>query len=278
MRLVIAVLLIAATLGVVTLLPTAASAEVSVGLSVAVGPPALPYYPQPMAPGPGYIWTPGYWSYGPDGYFWVPGTWVLAPRVGFLWTPGYWGWNAGFFVWHAGYWGPHVGFYGGINYGYGYGGHGYVGGAWRGNTFFYNNAVSHVNVNVHNVYTEHVAEEPHESRVSFNGGTGGIADRPTAEEASYEHEQHIAATSKQVAHERTAMNTPGQHFKANQGRPDVAATARPSKFIGNGAVRMDAKKGDYNDRSAQPRAPHQGHPGNKHPGGHPPHGHGGHHR
>ena len=26
---------------------------------------------------------------------------------------------------NAGYWGPHVGFYGGINYGYGYGGVGY---------------------------------------------------------------------------------------------------------------------------------------------------------
>ena len=28
-------------------------------------------------PGPGYIWTPGYWAYDPaDGYYWVPGTWV----------------------------------------------------------------------------------------------------------------------------------------------------------------------------------------------------------
>lgn len=273
MRRIIAALLIAAALGTATLLPTAASAEVSVGVSVAIGPPPLPYYPQPIAPGPGYIWTPGYWSYGPDGYFWVPGTWVLAPEVGLLWTPGYWGWNAGYFVWHRGYWGPHVGFYGGINYGYGYGGHGYVGGAWHGNTFFYNSAVSHVDVHVGHVYSQPVAEEPHVSRVSFNGGAGGIDAHATAEEESYAHERHVDATSKQLAHEHTASGNPGQHFKTNNGRPDVAATSHPNKFTGNGAVRMDAKKGDYNDRSAQPRAPRQNHAGNKHPGGHPPRGH-----
>ena len=34
-------------------------------------------------------------------------------------------------VWNAGYWRPHVGFYGGVNYGFDYGGHGYEGGRWR---------------------------------------------------------------------------------------------------------------------------------------------------
>ena len=32
----------------------------------------------------------------------------------------------------AGYWGPHVGYYGGVNYGFGYMGVGFAGGAWRG--------------------------------------------------------------------------------------------------------------------------------------------------
>ena len=54
------------------------------------------------------------------------------PRAGVLWTPGYWGFAGGVYAWHAGYWGPHVGFYGGINYGFGYGGVGFVGGEWRG--------------------------------------------------------------------------------------------------------------------------------------------------
>ncbi len=110
-------------------IPASSQAQIAVGISVHIGPPALPVYAQPMCPGMGYLWTPGYWAYGPDGYYWVPGTWVLAP-VGLLWTPGYWGWGGGAFAWHAGYWGPHVGFYGGINYGFGYGGVGFVGGRW----------------------------------------------------------------------------------------------------------------------------------------------------
>src|ERR1700690_73777 len=84
-------------------------AQVSIGVSIHVGPPALPVYVQPVCPAPGYIWTPGYWAYGPAGYFWVPGTWVMAPSVGVLWTPGYWGWGGGGYAWHSGYWGPHVG-------------------------------------------------------------------------------------------------------------------------------------------------------------------------
>jgi hypothetical protein len=93
-------------------LPSPAQAQIAVGVSIRIGPPALPVYPQPICPGPSYIWTPGYWAYGPAGYYWVPGTWVMAPAVGLLWTPGYWGWRGRFYVWYAGYWGPHVGFYG----------------------------------------------------------------------------------------------------------------------------------------------------------------------
>ena len=59
-------------------------------------------------------------------------TWVSPPAVGVLWTPGYWGWVDGVYLWHAGYWGPHIGFYGGVNYGFGYGGVGCQGGYWRG--------------------------------------------------------------------------------------------------------------------------------------------------
>ena len=105
--------------------------QVAVGISVRIGPPPIPVYAQPMCPGPGMIWTPGYWAWSDDdGYYWVPGTWVMAP-VGMLWTPGWWGWDDGFYRWHGGYWGPHVGFYGGINYGYGYTGNGFYGGEWR---------------------------------------------------------------------------------------------------------------------------------------------------
>ena len=131
--------------------PTASFAQF--GVSVSFGPPAIPVYEQPICPGDGYIWTPGYWAWDGSDYYWVPGTWVLAPEVGFFWTPGYWGWGGSAFFFHEGYWGPHVGFYGGINYGFGYFGHGYEGGRWDGGHFFYNRSVNNVNVNViHDVY------------------------------------------------------------------------------------------------------------------------------
>ncbi len=94
-----------------------ASAQVAVEFSVGFAPPELPVYEQPICPGEGYIWTPGYWAWDDDDqdYYWVPGTWVEAPQVGYLWTPGYWGWGGEAYVFHVGYWGPVVGFYGGID-------------------------------------------------------------------------------------------------------------------------------------------------------------------
>src|SRR5580698_6967716 len=116
----------------VTMLVLPVSSSAGIILSIGIAPPPLPVYDQPLCPGDGYIWTPGYWAYDDgDGYFWVPGTWIEPPQVGFLWTPGYWGWGGNAFLFHEGYWGPQVGFYGGINYGFGYGGFGYEGGRWE---------------------------------------------------------------------------------------------------------------------------------------------------
>src|ERR1700709_1643714 len=133
-------------LGAMVFVSPAADAQVSVGLSVRIGPPPLPVYTQPACPVDGYLWEPGYWAYdNVDGYYWVPGVWVAPPNPGLYWTPAYWGYAGGSYGFHAGYWGPHVGFYGGINYGYGYGGVGFVGGGWSGGHFRYNTAVVNVN-------------------------------------------------------------------------------------------------------------------------------------
>src|SRR5271156_7200636 len=99
----------------VLMMALSASLFAQFGVSIMIAPPALPVYTQPMVPAAGYLWTPGYWSYGNDGYFWVPGTWVMAPEVGLLWTPGYWGWSGSAFGWKEGYWGEKVGFFGGGN-------------------------------------------------------------------------------------------------------------------------------------------------------------------
>ncbi|HLH05618.1 MAG TPA: hypothetical protein VKW78_00125 [Terriglobales bacterium] len=219
-------------------LSSGALAQVSVGVSVRIGPPPLPVYEQPVCPGEGYIWIPGYWAWGPGGFFWVPGTWVLAPRVGWLWTPGYWGWGGGVYVWHPGYWGPHVGFYGGINYGFGYTGVGYAGGYWRGGAFVYNRAVTNVNVTVvHNTYNQTVINNNVTiNRVSYNGGAGGVNARPTASEQVAAREQHMAATPVQTEHERASSSNRALLASANHGQPPVAATARPGVFAGRDVV------------------------------------------
>jgi WXXGXW repeat (2 copies) len=219
-------------------LPSASPAQVSVGVAIHIGPPALPVYAQPICPGPGYLWTPGYWAYGPAGYYWVPGTWVVAPAVGLLWTPGYWGWGGGGYFWHAGYWGPHVGFYGGINYGFGYGGVGFIGGRWNGGVFAYNTAVMHVDTTVvHTTYVDRtVVNNVTVNHVSYNGGTGGITARPTSAELAVEHEHHIAPTTMQTQHEHTASTNRALLASENHGRPEIAATARPGEFTGHGVV------------------------------------------
>jgi hypothetical protein len=231
---------------------SASFAQIAVGISVHIGPPALPVYAQPVCPGPGYVWTPGYWgSSDDDGYYWVPGTWVVAP-VGMLWTPGYWGWGGGLYVWHAGYWGPHVGFYGGINYGFGYGGVGFVGGEWRGGAFFYNRAVMNVSVtNVTNVYTKTVIVN--ENHVAFNGGEGGIVARPTAMEEQYAHEQHTPALAAQTEHEHMAMQNRDNFANVNHGRPAIAATARPGDFSSRSAIPARAAGGEYHAPAMSPR-------------------------
>jgi len=240
-------------LSLIVLAFSAASfAQIGVGISVRIGPPALPVYAQPICPGPGYMWTPGYWAWNDDaGYYWVPGTWVMAP-VGMLWTPGWWGWGGGLYMWHPGYWGPHVGFYGGINYGFGYGGVGFVGGEWRGGAFFYNRAVMNVSVtNVTNVYNRTVIVN--ENHVAFNGGAGGIEARPTPEQQQYMHEQHTPALAAQMQQEHMAMQNRENFASVNHGRPAIAATARAGDFSGRSAIPARAAGSEYHAPAMSPR-------------------------
>src|ERR1022692_2743660 len=126
------------------LLILAIPAAAQFGVSITIAPPALPIYTQPMAPADGYLWTPGYWGWGGNAY-----------------------------AWNEGYWGPHVGFYGGVNYGFGYGGVGYEGGYWNNGAFNYNRSVNNVNVtNITNVYSKTVINETTVNHVSYNGGEG----------------------------------------------------------------------------------------------------------
>ncbi|HKV25648.1 MAG TPA: hypothetical protein VJN93_13730 [Candidatus Acidoferrum sp.] len=237
------------------LAPSRAAAHVSVFVSF--GPPVLPIYAQPVCPGEGYLWTPGYWAWDEDfdDYYWVPGTWVLPPEPGLLWTPGYWGWGPSGYFFTTGYWGPAVGFYGGIDYGFGYFGHGYDGGRWDHDHFYYNREVSNVNVSiVHNYYNAPaIHETAHVSRVSYNGGNGGVVARPTTEERGAANQRHIGLVAAQTRQINNARGNRELRASFNHGAPAIAATQRPGEFRGSGVMRARAG-GSFYERPASRQA------------------------
>jgi hypothetical protein len=281
-------------LAVISLAAFKTYAQVSIGISVHIAPPALPVYTQPPCPTDGYLWTPGYWAYNQDGgYYWVPGVWVAPPTVGYLWTPGYWGYDGSIYAFHEGYWGRHIGFYGGVNYGYGYGGSGFVGGRWAGNSFQYNTAVVNVNNTVvHNTYINKTVINNNvtvnNNHTSFNG-PGGVTAQARPEEQAAAREQHVQPTSEQLNHRQVAGNDRNQFASVNNGRPATAAmnsvngnrfnaagrTARVSANQGvngnpnranaaNANGQANANPGRVNNPVNQPNAASNA-PGNTHP-------------
>lgn len=250
--------LLGSLLVVLTMLgvPATSKAGIHIGVMVSFGPPALPYYAQPPCPGPGYIWTPGYWAWDPAyGYYWVPGTWVAAPFVGALWTPGYWGFDRDGYRWHPGYWGWRVGFYGDIDYGYGYTGFGYDGGYWDHDRFFYNRAVNRIDRgNIRDFYYQREIEHHRFRGISYHGGPGGTVGRPTRGQLAAARMRRFGPVGQQLRQRRFARRDPAQRWRMNHGRPAIAATRMPGRFHGNGIVPAIRAGGHY--RSPRQRMTH----------------------
>jgi hypothetical protein len=222
-------------------------------------PPALPVYVQPVAPEPNYIWTPGYWSYAPLGYYWVPGAWVAAPYDGALWTPGYWGFYGSRYRFYRGYWGLHIGFYGGVPYGFGYTGYGYYGGYWRGSNFYYNRTVNRINTSrITNIYNRPVIVH-NNTRISYNGGRGGLQVRPRPAEIAAMRGPRIAPMSAQLQNQRQAAQSRQQFFNTNKGRPAMATVARPL-VADKGIQRPVARPMPATRPQVRPGQPNQGRP------------------
>jgi hypothetical protein len=241
---------------------------VDTAVEVAQAPPELPEYEQPECPADGYLWQPGYWSYSlaSNNYYWVPGVWVAPPNEGYLWTPPYWGFYGGRYRFHHGYWGPTVGFYGGINYGYGYIGIGFVGGEWRDRRFRYNTAVVRVNRTVvRNTYVNTTVINRTtvvNNRVSYNG-PGGVTARPNSREIEAEREHHVTATPEQNRNQRAARVDKAQFASSNgDGRPaNLAAPKAPDRLPPNNSgnrpgINAPARTGNNpNTPSANPNSP-----------------------
>ena len=72
---------------------------------VRYGPPPPPRYGiAGVAPGPGYVWTEGYWDRRGGDWSWVGGTWLRPPRPRAVWVSGYWRGEHGRYRFYRGHW------------------------------------------------------------------------------------------------------------------------------------------------------------------------------
>jgi hypothetical protein len=51
--------------------------------------PPMPRVVVTPAPRPGWIWSPGYWSWTGTAYVWIDGAWLME-RPGFIYAPAHW--------------------------------------------------------------------------------------------------------------------------------------------------------------------------------------------
>ncbi|HEX3877536.1 MAG TPA: hypothetical protein VHW24_11155 [Bryobacteraceae bacterium] len=71
---------------------------------VATGPPAPRYGVVGVAPGPGYMWTEGFYDLRGSNWVWVPGAWRRPPRAGRVWVTPAWSHEGNRWRFHRGHW------------------------------------------------------------------------------------------------------------------------------------------------------------------------------
>jgi hypothetical protein len=91
------------------------------------------------------------------------------------------------------------------------------------------------------------------NNVSYNGGTGGVQAQPTAQEQAWSHEPHTAPLAAQTQQETAAGQNRQNFASVNQGRPAIAATARPGDFSSRSAIPARSAGGEYHAPAMSPR-------------------------
>jgi hypothetical protein len=71
---------------------------------VRIGPPRAIVETRGVAPGAGYVWTPGYHRYVNNAYVWTPGAWVQPPRPHAVWVAHRWARRNGGWYLAEGHW------------------------------------------------------------------------------------------------------------------------------------------------------------------------------
>jgi|SRR6266567_2054198 len=72
-------------------------------VEVAEAPPTPPAEVVVQAPGPGYVWVPGYYAWH-GRWVWAPGGWVVRPHPHAVWVAGRWHHRGHSYVWIGGHW------------------------------------------------------------------------------------------------------------------------------------------------------------------------------
>jgi len=74
-------------------------------VSARFGPPPPPRYGiVGGAPGPGYVWTEGFWDLRGGRWEWSQGRWMRPPRGRTVWVPSEWHEDHGHYRVRRGYW------------------------------------------------------------------------------------------------------------------------------------------------------------------------------
>jgi hypothetical protein len=79
--------------------PSAPAGEVVVNEA----PPTPPSEVIVTAPGPDYVWVPGYYSWQ-GRWIWIGGSWIVPPHRHAVWVGGHWGYRGRGYVWVGGRW------------------------------------------------------------------------------------------------------------------------------------------------------------------------------
>ena len=58
----------------------------------------------PPCPGPGYVWTNGYWDWNGGSWVWVGGNWAVPPAGHHVWVEPYYHPYHGAYHYHRGHW------------------------------------------------------------------------------------------------------------------------------------------------------------------------------
>jgi hypothetical protein len=74
------------------------------GYVMVAGPPPPRYGVMGYAPGPGYVWTEGFYDLRGSSWVWTSGTWRRPPRPGAVWASAAWRQEGRGWRFHRGYW------------------------------------------------------------------------------------------------------------------------------------------------------------------------------